>query len=86
MAIVLGGLISAGLSLGIAAAKTVASPSRSLSLSESIDLTVFFLPLLLFVGLVGLLVYLALMTMALILVWLLLFRSADAVLKKRSYW
>ncbi len=84
--VVLGGLISAGLSLGIAAAKTVASPSKSLTLSESIDLTLFFLPLLLFVGIVGLFVYLALMAMGLVLTWLLLFRSADVVLKKRSYW
>ena len=85
-AVVLGGLISAGLSLGIAAAKTVASPSRSLTLSESIDLTLFFLPLLLFVGIVGLFVYLALMAMSLTLVWLLLFRSAERVLKTRNYW
>ena len=86
VAVVLGGLISAGLSLGIAAAKTVASPSRSLTLSESIELSLFFLPLLFFVGVVGLLVYLSLMAMGLLLVWLLLFRSAEAVLKKRNYW
>ena len=86
VAFLLGGFISAGLSLGIAAAKTVASPSKSLTLSESIDLTLFFLPLLLFVGIVGLFVYLALMAMGLMLVWLLLFRSAERVLKKRNYW
>jgi len=37
-------VISAGLSLGIAAAKTVASPSKSLSVNESINLSLFFLP------------------------------------------
>ena len=86
VAFLLGGFISAGLSLGIAAAKTVASPSKSLTLSESIDLSLLFLPLLFFVGVIGLFVYLALMAMGLLLVWLLLFRSAEAVLKKRNYW
>lgn len=86
VAVLLGGFISAGLSLGIAAAKTVGSPSRSLTLNETIDLSLFFLPLLFFVGILGLLVYLSLMTMGLVLVWLLLFRSAEGVLKKRNYW
>lgn len=85
-AFLLGGFVSAALSLGIAAAKTVASPSKSLTLSESIDLTLFFLPLILFVGIVGLFVYLSLMAMGLVLVWLLLFRSAEGVLKRRNYW
>ena len=85
-AVLLGGLISAGLSLGIAAAKTVASPSQSLSLNESINMSLLFLPILLFVGVIGLFIYLALMTMGLVLTWLLLFRSAEAVRKKRNYW
>ena len=86
VAVFVGGLISAGISLGIAAAKTVASPSKSLTLNESIDLSVFFLPLILFVGIAGLLVYLTLIAMGLILVWQALFRSAERVLKKRNYW
>ena len=85
-AVVLGGLISAGISLGIAAARTVASPSRSLTFSESLEFSVFFLPLIIFVGVFGLFVYLALMAMGLMLTWLLLFRSAEAVLKPRNYW
>ena len=85
-AMLLGGLISAGLSLGIAAAKTVASPSNSLSLNESINMSLMFLPLLLFVGVMGLLVYLALMSGGLVLAWLALFRSADWALKRRNYW
>ena len=85
-AMLLGGLISAGLSLGIAAAKTVASPSNSLSLNESINMSLMFLPLLLFVGVMGLLVYLALMSGGLVLAWLALFRSADRILKRRNYW
>ena len=44
VAVLFGGLISAGLSLGIAAAKTVASPAQSLSVNESINLSLFFLP------------------------------------------
>ena len=86
VAVLLGGVISAGLSLGIAAAKTVASPSRSFSVNESINFSLIFLPLILFVGVIGLFVYLALMAMGLMLTWLLLFRSAEAVLKKRNYW
>ena len=86
VAMLLGGLTSAGLSLGIAAAKTVASPSNSLSLNESINLSLFFLPLLFFVGVMGLLVYLALLSGGLVLVWLLFFRSADWALKRRNYW
>ena len=86
VAMLLGGLTSAGLSLGIAAAKTVASPSNSLSLNESINLSLLFLPLLFFVGVMGLLVYLALLSGGLVLAWLALFRSADWALKRRSYW
>ncbi len=85
-AMLLGGLISAGLSLGIAAAKTVAAPSNSLSLNESINMSLMFLPVLLFVGVMGLLVYLALMSGGLVLAWLALFRSADRILKRRNYW
>ncbi|WP_419924361.1 hypothetical protein [Candidatus Poriferisocius sp.] len=85
-ALLLGGLISAGLSLGIAAAKTVASPSQSLSLNESINLSVFFLPPLLFVGVVGLLTYLAIMALGLTATWLLLFRTADWIRKRTVYW
>lgn len=84
--VLLGGLISAGLSLGIAAAKTVGSPSQSYSLNESINFSLLFLPLILFVGIAGLLIYLSLMAMGLVLTWLLLFRSAEAVLKRRNYW
>ena len=86
VAVLLGGLISAGLSLGIAAAKTVASPSKSYSFNESFNFSLAFLPLILFVGIVGLFVYLSLMAMGLVLTWLLLFRPAEAVLKKRNYW
>lgn len=86
LAILLGGLTSAGLSIGIAIAKTVASPSRSLTLNETIDLSLLYLPLLFFVGVMGLLVYLALLSLGLTLAWLLLFRSADWVLKRRVYW
>ncbi len=85
-ALLLGGLASAGLSLGIAAAKTVASPSQSLSLNESINLSLFFLPPLLFVGVMGLLIYLAIMAMGLTATWLLLFRTADWVRKRTVYW
>lgn len=84
--VLLSGVISASLSLGIAAAKTVASSSQSLSVNESINLSLFFLPPLLFVGVIGLFVYLTLMAAGLMLAWLLLFRSAEAVLKKRNYW
>ncbi|WP_419849349.1 hypothetical protein [Candidatus Poriferisocius sp.] len=86
VAVLLGGLISAGLSLGIAAAKTVASPSNRLTLNEAIDLSIYFLPLLFFVGVVGLLVYLTLLAVGLVLAWLLLFRSAERVLNRRNYW
>ncbi len=86
VAVLLGGLISAGLSLGIAAARTVASPSHSYSFNESINFSLAFLPLILFVGIVGLFVYLSLMAMGLVLTWLLLFRPAEAVRKKRNYW
>ena len=86
VAVVLGGLVSTGISIGIAAAKTVGSPSRSLTLSETIDLSLLYLPLLFFVGVLGLFVYLSLMAMGLVLVWLLLFRSAEGVLKRGNYW
>jgi hypothetical protein len=85
-AMLIGGATSAGLSLGIAAAKTVASPSNSLSLNESINLSLMFLPPLLFVGVMGLFVYLALLSGGLVLAWLAMFRSADQILKRRNYW
>ena len=85
-AIVFGGLISLGISIGITIAKALGLPDFRLRLNETIDAAVLYLPLLLVVGVLGLLVYLTLLAAGLVAVWLLLFRSTDQVLKRRNYW
>ena len=85
-AILLGGLISLGISLGVTIERVVRIPDFRFRLNEAIDAAVLFLPLLLVVGVLGLLVYLTLLAAGVIAVWSLLFRSIDWILKRRNCW
>ena len=85
-AILLGGLISLGISLGVTIERVVRIPDFRFRLNEAIDAAVLFLPLLLVIGILGLLVYLTLLAAGVAAVWLLLFRSTDWILKRRNYW
>ena len=82
----IGVLMSAGLSISLIMIAAARSPSSRFSFNEAIDMLVVHIPVLLFLGTFILFLNNAIATVGLMVTWLLLFHSADWILKRRKFW